>query len=408
MPRSPTVSISTSFLLARIGFDVVYVSRTNQPVRASDWPCRGPSRHASEKRAEGWSRSGPRGGWDGQRHGGQGVAGLRVRWRGAETFKFSTTAGFGRASIATGRDRPQVEGTGAVARSNDDATTRVHFSITQGGPVVWMSHKAYRLLMYRSTSGKAPLRPRHESKGPSWLSFFCGFLMAAFLLGIILPSAAAAHPVKGCVNTEVNVEGAEGGMSDAQDGIKGDVWFGTWNSQNNGGDCMRVSSIAVLASGGGYGVVEWGWVLGFHPKFGNVYTGSDACDGGYFTGPESFVVWVPVGGAYHCRDLFASAGDNFFPLSLKDTNTDTVFNAYKSGTLVATMDVNFSIGNVVTNGERHNLNIDTAFSEFKNLQKQVGGLSTWSDFCCSYRWRDDDPGFYWNKITDTHTKVSPN
>lgn len=232
--------------------------------------------------------------------------------------------------------------------------------------------------------------------------------MAALLLGIILPGGAAANPAKGCVNNPVNVEGSDGGQSGNQVGIKASVWFGTWNSQNNGGDCMRVSSIAVLAEGGGFGVVEWGWVLGYLPKAGNVLTGPDACDGDYFNSPESFVVWVPIGGAYHCRHLFANAGGMFFPLSLKDTNLDTTFHAYKSGTDVATMNVNFDRGNVLTNGERHNLNIDTAFSEFEGLQKQVAGLSTWGDFCCSYKFVDDDPGFYWNKITDTHTKVSPN
>lgn len=102
---------------------------------------------------------------------------------------------------------------------------------------------------------------------------------------------------------------------------------------------MRVSSIAVLR---GSGVVEWGWVLGYLPSNGNLYTGSDACDGDYFTLPYSFVVWVPIGGGYHCRELTVSAGDNFFPLSLKDTDLDSIWHVYKLGTEYATVNVNFS------------------------------------------------------------------
>ena len=248
------------------------------------------------------------------------------------------------------------------------------------------------------------MAPRYKSQALPQLSFVFGFLMAAFTLEIVLPGAATSQPSTSCYNAHVGVEGTSDGPGGHKSGMKANVWFAAWNSKNNGGDCFRISSIAVLRGNDG---VEWGWVLGYHPKGGNVLTGPSACDGDYFKAPESFIAWFPTGGSYHCRDLFASSPSMFFPLSLKDTNTDTIWHVYKSGTDVATINVNFRMGLVVTNGERHNLSIDTAFSHFKDLQQQYAGSSAFIDFSGSVEFFDNDPDFYWNEINSTSTKVSP-
>jgi hypothetical protein len=229
--------------------------------------------------------------------------------------------------------------------------------------------------------------------------------VGALLSPLLTSMPATASPGSSCEQKVTdNVEGYDAAQPGTQIavGIRSYLWYGKWNSLNNGGDCARVSSIAALA--GGDAQVEWGWVLGWSSD-GGAYTGSDACDRSYHTAPYVFVVWWPIGGEYHCRGVLISADSQYFWMTIKDTDQNKVWYYYRSGTQLGSVTVNFNNGTLATNGERHNNSIDTAFAHFQSLEKQVSGIGTWFDFADSELLFDNDPGFHWIKVSDTETKV---
>jgi hypothetical protein len=122
-------------------------------------------------------------------------------------------------------------------------------------------------------------------------------------------------------------------------------------------------------------------------------------------------VWQPIGGNYHCKVLGTDThGTNtFHTVSVSDANLDTVWKAGEGGATLDTMNVNFSRGTVLTNGERHSLSnpSDSARAIFKSLQKQVAGNgSTWFNFSASAPYCDTDPGYIWQKVgSEIHTEV---
>ncbi len=238
------------------------------------------------------------------------------------------------------------------------------------------------------------------------VSFIAGFGVLA-LLGVLVlePVTAAASPPLSCVNTKVNVEGTNTGEPEnTHTGIKANVHFATSN-----GDCFRVSSIGLVNSDG---TVEVGWALGWIPYNGNVYTGSGACNDHYFTDPEVFEVWEPIGGDYHCRELKSEVGglNKFYVMSISDPEQDTIWKVTEGGANLdlVNVNVNFSEGDVRTNGERHNLTIDTSKAEFKSLYERINSLGTlWIGFCCSDQAHpgDNDPAFHWQMDAADHTEV---
>jgi hypothetical protein len=258
----------------------------------------------------------------------------------------------------------------------------------------------------RFRSNAVALKSRPRTGG-----FLVGALLALLLTQWVWPLAAwADSPGEDCINTRFNEEGTDTGQFNNQDGIRADLYGGSWNSLGNGGDCDRVTSIAVN-SVGGTGAVEFGWVLGWLPRAG-VDIGADKCNDDYYKLPHLFMTWTPIGGVYHCRDLanHALEGD-FTTFSVTDNDLDTVWKAYFQGNFQGNANVNFTHGHVITNGERHNQAIDTAYAHFQALKKQVvGDGNTWFAFCCSSGDGDinNDPGFHWHLNSNTDTEVLRN
>ncbi|MCA1834525.1 MAG: hypothetical protein ABR600_11920 [Actinomycetota bacterium] len=228
-----------------------------------------------------------------------------------------------------------------------------------------------------------------------------------------------------------NSEGTDLGAYARNVGIKANVLFGRWNSNNNhsGGDCIRVSSINVFdaahdgSRAGGY--VELGWFLGWDTGCSegtvagicSVAPPKIPCEPQqYRSTPTMFVVWSPIGGQYHCAilqqpaisDAIGSGGD-YHGMRIDDVDEDATFDLWFAGVKYESVSVNYSLGFLATNGERHNLTLDTASARFQGLQQYESGGNRWKDFCCSQMLRccDDDPGYRWQKSAglDTATEV---
>jgi hypothetical protein len=228
-------------------------------------------------------------------------------------------------------------------------------------------------------------------------SYMVVVLVGSCLFVAITP--ASARPPFDCVfAVKHNVEGTDAAQLGNHQGILTSMAFFDGNN-----DCFRVSSIGVV---NGTGQVELGWVLGWHPNAGNLYTGPGACaDSDYFAHPQVFDVWIPIGGGYHCRNLGLET-TGYHNVKLYDNNGDTVWSFAEGGSILDSANVNFDRGDAATNGERHN-GSDTAKAHFKALQKQVAGQTTWFDFTTSQQYFDDDPAFHWHRDSDTETEVLP-
>jgi len=246
-------------------------------------------------------------------------------------------------------------------------------------------------------------------------AFLVGALLAIFLIGLAAP--ADAHPAQTCYSIDAfhgiyNTEGTDSAQIGSHTGISSFFHIASYGGYAGFGDCIRVSSIGILAAGGGY--VELGWYLGWDTSNGNLYSGPGACVEGVYYGqgvhpsPEVFVVWKPNNSGYHCKDLFGEDQDVFRHFKIEDSDQDTSFKYYEAGTFLGSVGVNFSRGTAYTNGERHNAQLDSAFSNFESLSKFVAGLTGAYDFTTSTEismGSRDDPDYHWQRDTDVHTEV---
>lgn len=255
----------------------------------------------------------------------------------------------------------------------------------------------------------APIRPTQKqallersSRRASRLAAMSGFALVLLMSGfVVLPQAFAAQPPLSCDGWRHNVEGEQYDPNkNDQTGIFSDLRFAPGND-----DCIRVSSIAVIR--GNEGVVEWGWGLGWAPNYGNVYKGPGACNNQYFTDPELFVTWVPEGGANHCQNILrvSTPSADFHTMSVLDGDGDTTFGAWYEGSQKASVDVNFSSGVIVTNGELHNSS-DSAYSHFEDLRyRTVNNRGSWTSFTLSECHMDNAGDWYWVANSNTDTEV---
>jgi hypothetical protein len=185
-----------------------------------------------------------------------------------------------------------------------------------------------------------------------------------------------------------NVEVSQGTHQGQHQGLKAEVWFGSYND-----DCNRITSINVLSSSGN-GFVEFGWVLGY-----------SSCDDNLYTTPRTFTWWKQDGGSSNCRVLTAATADLYHNLSIADGDSDTTWLAKKNGSLYDTINVNFDRGDVATNGER-DCTCDTAYAHFKELEFQkVATGATWLAWNDPYLFFDSDDNFHWVKDSDTEHEV---
>jgi len=245
------------------------------------------------------------------------------------------------------------------------------------------------------------------------------FLIGLLIGSLLVPALAApawAHPSTACYSTDQyagiwNTEGTNTAQQGNHTGIKSSLHVASWGGYSGNGDCIRVSSIGVL-SGAGNGFVEVGWYLGWDNDANNQYTGLGACvDGTYHAVPEVFVAWWPDGGGYHCKNLSTEAEDVFRNFQIEDSNQNMVFKYYEGGTQLGTLTVNFSRGTCSTNGEGHNAQVDSAAAHFKNLQNYIAGSTTLYSFAGSRELpmgSQDDPDYYWSRVSDVETKVVRN
>ncbi|MGZ5372330.1 MAG: hypothetical protein ACXWDE_11130, partial [Aeromicrobium sp.] len=222
------------------------------------------------------------------------------------------------------------------------------------------------------------------------------------LLGLVLTaSQAEAAPPQSCYAGNIyHVLGGDHGGEGNHTGVKANLHFGLF-----GNDCIRVTSVAVNNGGGS---VEIGWFMGWDTSSFNQFTGSGACrDGDYYDTPEVFAVWQPIGGGYHCRNLTFEAEDSWHLVNIANPDANTSWEFTEAGHTYDTRSVNFSRGNVRTNGERHSLTYDIAKAHFKSLQKSVAGNGgTWFSFSNSYAvLPDSDPGYKWKFDSQTETEV---
>lgn len=136
------------------------------------------------------------------------------------------------------------------------------------------------------------------------------------------------------------------------------MWIGSGSN-----DCERVSSMAIIASGGGS--VEWGWSLGY--LWGTDALGNCGSTTTYYSMPTLFADYRLNGGQEHCRkegELTYSEVSRTF--SLKDHDANTVWELGFARASIDTVDLNFTGGTLVTNGERHAAS-DSALSGFDQL-----------------------------------------
>lgn len=256
-------------------------------------------------------------------------------------------------------------------------------------------------------------RSRSATDQTKWV-WTCGLLVGAWLACMTLfAPTAAAYPAENCIQTITNVQGSNWddglvGAPPQETGIYSHMYFAYQS-----GDCVRVSSEGVISPSGA-GQVEWGWVLGWHPKGPNVYTGPGYCNDRYYTNPEVFQVWTPIGGGYHCRDIRSvstSPGGTDYSMSVYYegiVNGSYSFATWLAGNKYDSIAVNFHYGYALTNGERHNLTIDSATTHFLTLEDQTLTHPAWQSFEWSYQFNDNDPGWDWYSYSEDHTVVFKN
>lgn len=241
---------------------------------------------------------------------------------------------------------------------------------------------------------------------PKYRALLAAFLLPLLTGALLLHHAvpALAHPTTNCYLDAAqagkrNVIGGDHGADTNQTGVKGSLLFGTF-----GDDCIRVTSLAVE---NGSGFVEIGWFMGWDTDNHNQFSGSGACqDDDYYTSPEVFEVWEPIGGGYHCRNLTFESEDSWHYVNIANPDVNTSWEFTEAGTTFDTRSVNFTRGSAITNGERHNGNFDIAKAHFKALQKEIAGNGNpWFDFSSSYGKRDNDNDYHWHLDTETETEV---
>lgn len=152
--------------------------------------------------------------------------------------------------------------------------------------------------------------------------------------------------------------------------------------------------------------------MGYAPNGGNWYTGSDACNNQYFTDPEVFESWQPIGGHYHCRlirSVPTSPGGTNYSMSVYwngGTTNSWTFSPWFAGNPYPTLANNFYSGTAFTNGERHDTTYDSAATHYLYLdEKTVQNPNTWVSFGISYQLLDTDPSYQWCAYSGDYTKV---
>ena len=217
--------------------------------------------------------------------------------------------------------------------------------------------------------------------------------------------SAGAHPSTSCQTVKYNTEGFDYDDDYNNDGVKSNMWLGYAGDSN---DCHHVSSILIQQVGSG--LVEFGWVVGFDST-SDGYNGAGACQNTYDSQPRVFLVWRPIYGTYSCRDFGEAFPGQFDVMWIHDTNLNNVWDAdFIASPSIGTASVNFSVGEPITNGERHDPTNDTAHAEFKSLSQQYASGhdgATWYDFQDSrhYVTSPADPGYKWVKDSNVHTEV---
>lgn len=247
---------------------------------------------------------------------------------------------------------------------------------------------------------------RPAASTPSGRLFVVGVAAAGWWLILAVAGAlpAIAQPDRSCLLQDGHavIENEEGHETTGVsfNGIRVDIWTGSLNN-----DCERVSSVAVQNGGE---EVETGWSLGY-----------DNIDSTYKTTPQWFQRWTPPGGSPIELNIQRGTPGIFYTLSVQDGDTDTIWRAYLGVSppvqLGQQMATDYSVGKLVTNGERHTSCdpqnppqgkvCDSAYSEFNNLKKRSPGGSYTAFTGYGKGPVNTDPWYYFKKISVTHSTV---
>jgi hypothetical protein len=227
---------------------------------------------------------------------------------------------------------------------------------------------------------------RHQASRSDAI-LFCAFWLSVVLLVAASSQPAEAIPGPNCENANYNVEGTQGTQQGNHIGVRAQTWFANYSN-----DCNRISSMGVITSVGGF--VEWGWVLGY-----------SSCNSTYYNNPRTFTWWQPNGGTPQCHVWGGASEGVWLVLEVRDSDQDTVWGAYREGSKIDDMNVNFDRGSNYVQGER-DCTCDSAFAHYKNLKWLLAGQgSNWYDWSDPTLLYDNDPDFYFNEISNTEVSI---
>jgi hypothetical protein len=220
-------------------------------------------------------------------------------------------------------------------------------------------------------------------------------LLPTMLTMSLLPRPALASPPQSCADVgDRHVQATNGTQTGNHQAIRSTVMFWGTNDQ-----CSRVSSITVVNANG---FVEWGWLLGW--LFGqDVPFGSCGQTSTYHQEPVRFAFWRPINGGLHCQPEGEVVGGFDYGISLRDADSDTVWQYLFEATSLGSMDVNFDRGTLRTNAER--IPGDIGRAHFNNLKFQIAGNATWFDFVDLDPGLDDDGVYNCIMVSNTNQKV---
>jgi len=224
-------------------------------------------------------------------------------------------------------------------------------------------------------------------------NFFCGFIATLLWLGLLVRPAFAS-PTIDCINNgDRHVLATNGTQKGNHQGILSTVMF--WGTDDQ---CSRVSSISV---GNNNGFVEWGWLLGW--LVGTNDGGNCGQSSTYHQEPVRFAFWAPINGGYHCQPEGEVSGGFDHGISLRDADSDTVWQYLYETTSLGSIDVNFDRGTLKANGEK--IVGDIGRAHFDTVKFQVAGSSGWYPFVDLDPAGDDDGTYNCIMVSNTNQKV---
>lgn len=166
---------------------------------------------------------------------------------------------------------------------------------------------------------------------------------------------------------------------------------------NGSVECIRLSTIDVYSDDRNQ--IEIGWFEDPH----QLLQCSNFPAGG--TSPHLFTVPTKFGTQY-CPSNPTTLTNTTMDVAIRDDNLDGIWSFLHngSGTGWTGPTLTFSVGQILTNGERWGTQ-DAAIADFNGLQYRTQNL-TWASWTNAVAWCDSDPDY--NNVKDSNTHVEVN